>query len=53
MAFMRTSEVSPDVQYSVLEFFLGFRKLYTTFVRKWKIVNVISTARKLSGFLIL
>jgi len=46
MAVMRTSEVRPDVQYSVLEFFLGFRKIYTTLVGKRKIVNVISTVRK-------
>jgi hypothetical protein len=35
MAVIRTSEVRPDVQYSALEFFFGFRKLYTTFVGKW------------------
>jgi hypothetical protein len=53
-AVMRTSEVSPDVQCSVvLEFLLSFRKLFPTFVGKWQIANVISTVRKLSGFLIL
>jgi hypothetical protein len=52
-AVMRTSEVSPDVQYSVIEFFPSFRKLYTTFVGKWKIANVISTVGKLSDFLTL
>jgi hypothetical protein len=53
MAVMRTSEVSTDIQYSVLEFFLSFRKLYTTFIGKWKIVYVFPNVLKLSGFLIL
>ena len=36
MAVMRKSEVRLDVQYSVLEFFLGFRKLYTTLLGSGK-----------------